>query len=160
MVVYQLLGDFVFLLHVAYVGFVVLGLLLIFCGLMLRWRWTRGFWFRMIHILAIGIVYMEGAWGIECPLTILENALLLKSGQAGYAGEFVGDWLRAVVYFPAPHVFSIAYGIFGSLALISLLVTPLQLPWPRPAEKSLPRPRFASKESRTRQGIRQPATSS
>jgi hypothetical protein len=38
---YSFLADVVVALHVAYVGFVVVGLLLILLGLPLRWSWGR-----------------------------------------------------------------------------------------------------------------------
>ena len=53
---YLLAADAVLLLHVLFVAFVVVGLLLILAGRLLSWDWVRNWWFRVIHLGAIGIV--------------------------------------------------------------------------------------------------------
>ena len=55
-VVYITLANLVVALHVGYVGFVVVGLLLIVLGLIFGWAWVRNPWFRGLHLLAITIV--------------------------------------------------------------------------------------------------------
>ena len=67
---YSFLADVVVGLHVAYVGFVVVGLLLILVGLLLRWSWVRNPSFRILHLLAIVTVGLEAICGIDCPLTV------------------------------------------------------------------------------------------
>ena len=53
---YRLLADFVVAIHFGYVLFVLVGMLLILVGIVLKWKWVRNFWFRMVHFLAIAIV--------------------------------------------------------------------------------------------------------
>jgi hypothetical protein len=84
----RLAADLVVGLHAAFVLFVV-------CGGLLALRWPRAAW---VHLPA-------AAWGaaIEftgwiCPLTPLENALRLRAGDDGYAGDFVAQYLLAALY--------------------------------------------------------------
>ena len=60
----EMLADLIVVFHAAYVSFVVFGLVAILIGAVLRWRWVRNFWFRVIHLTAIGIVVAEALFGI------------------------------------------------------------------------------------------------
>jgi len=86
--IYSCLADAVLILHVAFLGFVVLG------GLLLL-RWPGVAW---VHapMAAWGVV-VEYA-GLVCPLTPLENALRLRAGETGYTGGFIEHYLTAVLY--------------------------------------------------------------
>jgi hypothetical protein len=84
----KLAADFVVLLHLAFILFVVLGGLVVF-------RWPRFMWLHM----------PAAAWGafIEfsgrvCPLTPLENRLQIAAGETGYSGGFIEAYLIPVVY--------------------------------------------------------------
>ncbi|HEX4859323.1 MAG TPA: DUF2784 domain-containing protein, partial [Usitatibacteraceae bacterium] len=61
--------------------------------LALRWRWMP--W---LHLPAA----LWGAWaeasGTICPLTLLENALRLAAGQAGYTTSFIEHYLLGLIY--------------------------------------------------------------
>jgi hypothetical protein len=61
--------------HLAYVGYVLIGLLAIFIGLLLRWQWVRNPWFRWTHLVMIVIVAGEAIVDFECPLTTWERRL-------------------------------------------------------------------------------------
>jgi hypothetical protein len=69
---YGALADSVLILHLCYVGFVVIAQLLIILGACFRWKWVRNPWFRCIHLLMISIVVVEAALGITCPLSTWE----------------------------------------------------------------------------------------
>lgn len=71
----RLLADGIFLIHILFILFVVVGLLVIGIGLLRKWRWVRNFWFRTIHLICIGVVVMESWTGITCPLTTYEEEL-------------------------------------------------------------------------------------
>jgi hypothetical protein len=85
---YQLLADFVVLLHVVFVVFAVLGGLLV-----LRWRgvlWTHlaaAFWAAIVEF-----------FGWVCPLTPLENWLRENAGEAGYRSDFIAHYVLPVLY--------------------------------------------------------------
>ncbi|MGI9326175.1 MAG: DUF2784 domain-containing protein, partial [Pseudomonadales bacterium] len=101
-VIYRMAADAVLLLHVAFVVFVVLGLLLIIVGKLLHWAWIRNLWFRIGHLLAIAVVVLESWSGVICPLTTIEMTLRSKAGEATYAGSFIAHWLETQLYFDAP----------------------------------------------------------
>lgn len=119
-IIYLLAADALLFTHVLFVGFVVFGLLFIFVGKLLSWAWVRNLWFRVAHLVAIGVVVLQSWMGIVCPLTIWEMALREKAGDAVYAGTFVAHWLETILYFNAPSwVFALCYTIFGLLVVAS-----------------------------------------
>lgn len=85
---YQLAADLVLAVHLFFLLFVILGGLLIFLN--------RGW--MLVHLpAACWGAYVE-LWGEGCPLTRLENQLLMKAGAEGYTESFVGHYLLAVIY--------------------------------------------------------------
>ena len=118
-----LLADALLLIHVLFVGFVVLGLLAIYAGCFLHWHWVRNRWFRILHLMAIAIVVLQAWLGMICPLTIWEMALREKAGAAVYAGSFIQHWLHKLLYWQAPDwVFIVGYTVFGALVLASWFI--------------------------------------
>lgn len=111
------LADAVLLLHVLYVVFVVGGLLLILAGWWRDWAWTRNFWFRWLHLAAIGFVVLETWFGVPCPLTVLESRLRMSAGAPGYATSFIGHWLQRLIFYQAP-----AWAFIGLYTAFALLV--------------------------------------
>lgn len=125
---YQLAANGVLILHVCYVAFVVLGLLLILVGGLFRWRWVRNRWFRAVHLLAITIVVLESWLNITCPLTTLENWLRVKAGAETYEGDFIAIWLHSILFFDLPPwVFVYGYTAFGAAVLAGLILVPPRL---------------------------------
>ena len=116
--------------HAAYVGFVVLGLLAILLGVLFRWRWVRNFWFRAAHLLAISLVVVQVLAGIVCPLTTLENYLRRLAGQGVYPDSFIGFWAHELLFYEAPPwVFQLSYCLFGAAVLAAFLLDPPRWPW-------------------------------
>ncbi len=117
---YQLAADLVLFLHVSFVAFVVLGLLLIFAGKAFGWSWIRNPWFRWAHLAAILVVVVQSWLGVICPLTMLEMALRSRAGESVYPGAFVAHWLETMLYYDAPQwVFAVCYTAFGVLVIAS-----------------------------------------
>lgn len=83
-----LLADAVVLLHVVYIGYVVLG------ALVVR-RWPRTVW---PHLAAVAWAVWIAASGGVCPLTPLEIRLRVAAGEVGYAGGFIEHYLLPVLY--------------------------------------------------------------
>jgi len=75
------LADLIVSIHFGFVIFVVGGLLVIILGGVLRWRFIRNFWFRVIHLAMILFVVFETLFGISCPLTDWEYELRIAAGQ-------------------------------------------------------------------------------
>ena len=119
------LADVILILHVAFVVFVVGGLFLIWVGWKLRWKWVRNLWFRLAHLLAIGMVVAQAWLGIVCPLTTWEMSLREKADEKVYESSFIDHWLGELLYIDAPwQAFLIAYTLFGILVLGSLILIP------------------------------------
>jgi len=117
---YLVAADAVLLLHVLFVVFVVVGLVLILAGKLMSWNWVRNWWFRVIHLAAIGIVVLQSWLGVICPLTTLEMYLRGRAGDATYTGSFVSHWLESILYYRAPAwVFALAYTAFAILVVMS-----------------------------------------
>jgi hypothetical protein len=122
---YLLAADAVLLLHVLFVVFVVAGLALVLAGRLMSWAWVRNWWFRVIHLAAIGVVVLQSWLGVICPLTKLEMALRDKAGDTTYAGGFISHWLESILYYRAPAwVFAVVYTAFGALVLLSWFWVP------------------------------------
>ena len=118
-----LLANAILVIHVMFVCSVVLGLAFIYLGGTLNWPWVRNIWFRIYHLIAIGVVVIQSWFGIICPLTIWEMALREKAGLETYTGSFIQHWLQSILYYNAPEwVFIAAYTIFGVLVLVSWFV--------------------------------------
>ncbi len=128
--VYRLLADGVVVVHAAYVGFVVVGMIAVLLGIALRWRWIGNFWFRAVHFLMIAIVVAESLGGIECPLTTIEDNLRSRAGETIEQGTFLGRYAAGTLFYSnAPHwVFVTGYCLFGALVLATLLVSPPRRP--------------------------------
>ena len=120
---YSHLANLVLLTHAAFVAFVVLGLVVIIIGAVLDWRWVRNFWFRVLHLTAIGVVVVQSWLGIMCPLTTLESTLRAKVGTSPYDAGFVAYWLHTILYYDAPAwVFVAAYTVFGLLVVAGWVI--------------------------------------
>jgi hypothetical protein len=126
------LADFVLLVHFAYVAFVVGGLVLIWVGCALSWRWVRNWWFRVLHLAAIAFVAVEAVAGAMCPLTVLED--MLRPGEER-STSFIQRWLHALMFWDWPlWVFTAMYLAFTALVAATLVLVP-----PRPRRRE-PRP--------------------
>ncbi len=121
-----LAADAVLLLHTLFVAFVIAGLILVLIGGALSWSWVRNRLFRVLHLIAIGIVVAQAWAGVICPLTTLEMSLRNRAGDAVYQGAFISHWLESILYYQAPAwVFVVAYTLFGLAVILSwFLVRP------------------------------------
>ena len=125
LIAYRVLADLILFLHSAFVVFVVTGLVLVLLGGMRGWRWVRNPWFRLVHLLAIGVVVAQAWLGVLCPLTTLEMSLRARAGAAVYPGSFIAHWLESTLYYRAPAwVFIVCYTVFGFLVAASWYAVP------------------------------------
>ncbi len=88
MVGFHLLAVVVLILHLLFIGWVLLGWLLTRRRPGLRWA--------HIASLIYGIAIETGPW--PCPLTLAENYFLERAGIAPYREPFLVHYLEAVVY--------------------------------------------------------------
>lgn len=124
---YGYAADALVAVHLAYVGYVVLGQAAIILAAPFKWQWARNPWFRFTHLLAIGVVAYEGLNGIRCPLTVWEEQLRVLGGQSVDVGQsFMGRMFHDILFFPdTPHVvFAVAHVAFAVLVLQAFIMYP------------------------------------
>ena len=105
--IYRLLADLVFLVHLAFVVFVVLGSIAV-------WRVPKLAWLHL-PAAAWGALIEFAGW--ICPLTPWEQSLRSLAGEQGYSGGFVEHYLVPILY-PA----SLTRDIQIALGVIVLLI--------------------------------------
>jgi hypothetical protein len=125
---YGLAADLILLTHALFVAFVICGFLLIWIGWMNGWIWVRNWWFRVLHIGAIGVVVLQAWAGRLCPLTVWENRLRAMAGQPAYEESFTRYWVHELLFYDAAAwVFTLLYSIFGLFVVLTwLVVTPVR----------------------------------
>lgn len=117
---YRALADTVLLLHLALVVFVVGGLAAVIVGNLAAWQWVNKLWFRVLHVVAIGVVVLQAWLGQTCPLTTLESWLRLQAGGTAYQAGFIEHWIQSVLFYEAPTwVFTAVYSVFALVVLAS-----------------------------------------
>ena len=127
--IYRLLADLLVVVHLAYVSFVVVGLLVILAGMVRRWAWVRNFWFRAAHFGLIAVVAAESLLNITCPLTRWEYQLRVLGGEQGQPGSFVGRLVHSIMFFDLPEwVFTVGYCLFGLAVFGTLILYPPRRP--------------------------------
>jgi hypothetical protein len=139
-VFYAVLADLIVAVHLAYVGFVVVGQLLIVPGAIFGWGWIRNPWFRTLHLLAILVVAGEAFAGIPCPLTVWEDKLRELADQAAQGGTFIGRLLDFVMFPPGlteAWSHALYYG-FALLVLATFVLAPPRRLRRFPADAGLP----------------------
>ena len=116
-----MLADIIVTIHFLYVSFIIGGLLSVWVGAFFKWQWIRNFWFRILHLAAIGFVAAESVFGIICPLTEWENNLRRSTGGT-YHESFIQHWVHKLLFYQAPEiVFTVSYILFTLLVMASLV---------------------------------------
>jgi Protein of Unknown function (DUF2784) len=116
-----LVADALLVVHFLIAAFIVAGLVLVWLGAALGWRWIRNAWFRYLHLAAIGLVAAEALLGIACPLTVWED--LLRGGVQ--PESFVARWVHRLLYYRAPEwIFTAAYALWTAATLLTLWLVP------------------------------------
>jgi hypothetical protein len=133
----NVLADLIVAVHASLVMFAVFGLVAILAGIAFRWAWVRNFWFRAAHLAYIGVVVLETALGLPCPLTEWEKELRRAAGQAVYPGDFLGKWVHQLIFFRAdPWIFTALYFGFGLAVVAAFVLAPPRWPGrPGPAQR-------------------------
>jgi hypothetical protein len=146
---YGLLADLVVLVHVSYVGYVLLGQVAIILAAMMKWEWGRNRWFRLTHLVAIAVVVLEQVMGWQCPLSRWEYQLRELAGQpfdgsATFLGRLLHDLLFIDQYFeggrPPEAFFAVLYVAMLVIVVQGLLMYPPRLFPRRPAVEPAPAP--------------------
>jgi hypothetical protein len=104
---YRAGADLVVVVHLLVIGFIV-------GGVFLTWRWPLIIW---AHIPAVIYGALVEFAGFTCPLTLLENDLRQRAGEAGYRDGFIAHYLVKVIYPPG-----LTHGMQIGLGILLLLV--------------------------------------
>ncbi len=116
-----MIADAILVVHFLIVLFNIGGLVAVWIGAALGWRWIRNPWFRYLHLAAIAFVALEALAGIACPLTVWED--MLRGGAR--PESFVGRWVRWLLFYEAPAwVFTAAYVAWALATLVTLRLVP------------------------------------
>lgn len=119
------LADAILVLHAGVVAFVVLGAIMIPVGARLRWDWVRDVRWRIAHVALMVVIALQAWMGALCPLTVWEQALRRRAGQATYEASFIEHWLSRLIFFDAPWwTFVAAYSGFAVLVLACWFTVP------------------------------------
>ncbi len=116
--IYSLLADMVFWLHLFIVVFVLIGGLLVL-------RWEKLVWFH-IPIAAWGIIV---EWGnFTCPFTPLENYLSALAHRATYDISFTEKYLYPMLYIESfDRKLQLIFGLF--VLVINLIIYGVIIKW-------------------------------
>lgn len=107
----RLAADAVLLLHFAFVLFVAFG------GLVAL-RWPR---VAILHLPAVIWGVYISVTGRLCPLTTIENRLRRASGDTGYEGGFIDQYIAPILY-PPGLTRSMQFGLAAVLIAINVAV--------------------------------------
>jgi hypothetical protein len=123
---YGLLADFIVIIHLFYVLFAVGGQVVILAGAVLAWKGIRNPLFRISHLVAVGLVAVEAAIGISCPLTLWEYDLRQLAGQTVDKDlSFIARLVRLVIFYNFPYqVFTSLHIAFGLLVVFTYILIP------------------------------------
>ena len=115
------MADVLLVFHFLIAAFIVGGLVLVWLGAALGWRWVRNPAFRYVHLAAIVFVAAEAVFGFACPLTVWEDMM-----RGGLRPEsFVGRWAHSLLYYQAPEwVFTSIYVAWAAATLVTLRLVP------------------------------------
>jgi len=134
---YGFLADLMVAIHIGYVGYVVLGQLLIWFGWAMGRRFVRNFWFRSTHLLAIAVVVYEELMDIRCPLSVWEEYFREKAGQPVSGETFLGRMMHSLLFHDfQPWVFTVIYMTTMAVVVLTLILCRPRLPFRKKVEAS------------------------
>ena len=70
-----LFSEIVLLFHFCIFLFIILSFFFIPFGYYQKWEWVKNKYYRLIHLVLMGFIFVETILGFMCPLTVLENFL-------------------------------------------------------------------------------------
>src|SRR5947209_17219486 len=97
--VFSFLADVIIGLHLGFLVFTLIGQLLIFVGIALKWNWVRNPWFRCVHLACILFVALEYTVSMECPLTVLERQVRALGGEAASDASFIARLMESLFFY-------------------------------------------------------------
>ncbi len=93
------LAGLVLAVHLGIIGFNMFGLFAVPLGGWLGWRWVRFFWWRALHVAALGVVALQALLGRACFLTIWQDEL---TGSGPHPRPLLMRWVDHLIFWPLP----------------------------------------------------------
>jgi len=111
----------ILVVHFVIIAFNVLGLFVIPIGALLRWRFVRVAWLRLLHLAILAIVAGQAVAGRACFLTVWQNDL---TGNRTAPEPMIAHWIDGLIYWNLPiWVFAIIYcGVFAYVLALTIFV--------------------------------------
>jgi Protein of Unknown function (DUF2784) len=107
---YRAGADLVVVVHLLIIGFIV-------GGVFLTWRWPLIIWVQIPAVIYGALVEFAS---FTCPLTLLENDLRQRAGEAGYSDGFIAHYLVKVIY-PPGLTHRLQFGLGVLLLLVAMI---------------------------------------
>jgi len=115
----------VFWLHVAVILFNLFGLIAVPLGAWRNWGFVRDFWWRLLHLLALGIVALQAIFGRACFLTLWQSDLIQSAGGPVSREPMIQRWVSELIYWPLPiWAFAVLYVAVWVYALLLWRLVP------------------------------------
>ena len=102
------LAQVVLAVHIVIAGFVIFGIAAVPLGIKFGWPFIYVFWWRLLHIIAMGAVALQKLMGNSCFLSIWEFRLVDIAGRVPHPtpvfqniGEHVLYWNLPLWFFAA-----------------------------------------------------------
>jgi hypothetical protein len=112
------LAEAILAVHLAVILFNGFGLVAIPLGFWRGWGFVRVWWWRLLHVAALGGVALQAALGRACFLTLWQSAL---AGSGARPQPLLMGWLDAVVFWPLPLWFFASLYVFVFAYVLALL---------------------------------------
>ena len=93
----MLLAELVLAVHLAVIGFNIVGLVVIPVGAWRGWPVVRIRFWRLLHLFSFAVVALQAVFGRACFLTDWEAALTGGSRQ-----PLIMRWVNSVIFWPLP----------------------------------------------------------
>jgi Protein of Unknown function (DUF2784) len=97
-----LLAGLVLGVHVGVILFNLFGLVAVPVGAWRGWGFVRIFWWRALHLAALGVVALQALLGRACFLTNWQDSLLQDAGETGPGVPLIQRWVNQVIFWPLP----------------------------------------------------------
>ena len=120
---YKIIADIIILIHFLWILFILTGFALTLGGFFWKGYFNR--WvFRTVHLCGILFVAILAVLGEYCPLTILENNLMVKyDPELTYPGSFITHYVGKLVYPDVePMIIIVLTIIIGLITLIIYII--------------------------------------
>jgi hypothetical protein len=113
------IAEGILAVHLLIIGFNVAGLIVIPLGGVLRWRFVRIAWLRLLHLALLAVVVGQALAGRACILTLWQSRLDAQMPQ-----PLIMTWIDRLIYWPLPFwVFTVIYALaFCYVVALYLLV--------------------------------------